>query len=81
MSCGCGNRNVNLVTMGRCLLLVGVADSVGMRLMRGKMLRNVRRAGRVLLGRLTRLIWVAVVRGVECLNVTRSRRLMMMVSL
>ena len=79
MSCGCGNRNVNLVTMGECLLLVNAVDSVGMRRMRGRMLRVAHRVVRGLLALYSRWIWGGVVRGVDCLTGMRSRRLMMMV--
>jgi len=78
MSLGCGNRNVKVVTMVECLSNVSVAATVGMRLMLGRMWRFVRRV--VLdLRVLCRSIWVAVVRGVECLPVMSQHRLMMMV--
>ena len=61
MSLGCGNRNVKVVTMVECLLNVNGAAIGGMRLMRVRMLRSVRRVVPVLRVLSMRLIWGVVV--------------------
>jgi|AACY02.2.fsa_nt_gi hypothetical protein len=63
--------------MVECLSNVNAADSVGMRLMLGRMLHFVLRVVRGLRGLFTRLIWVNVNRGVDISTWMRSHLLMM----